>query len=42
VLAENASMLGLARRLGFQISRDPDDASIRICTLQLCAGEAAP
>ena len=35
VLAENKSMLGLARRLGFQISRDPDDSSIRICVLQL-------
>jgi RimJ/RimL family protein N-acetyltransferase len=37
VLSDNASMLGLARRLGFKIARDPDDPSIRICTLQLDA-----
>jgi len=41
VLAENASMLGLARRVGFAVARDPDDASIRICILQLDAGKPA-
>jgi acetyltransferase len=35
VLPENRSMLGLARRLGFEIVRDPDDTSTRTCTLQL-------
>jgi len=35
VLAENQSMLGLARRLGFAISVDPDDRAIRICRLPL-------
>jgi hypothetical protein len=28
-------MLRLASRLGFSISPDPDDASIRICRLRL-------
>lgn len=40
VLADNASMLGLARRVGFGVARDPDDSSIRICTLQLDAPSA--
>ena len=35
VLAANQSMLGLARRLGFTISRDPDDPAVRICRLPL-------
>ena len=35
VLAANASMLGLARRLGFTISPDPDDPAVRICRLPL-------
>jgi RimJ/RimL family protein N-acetyltransferase len=35
VLAANESMLGLARRLGFTISRDPDDPAVRICRLPL-------
>lgn len=35
VLAENQSMLGLARRLGFTIGVDPDDRAIRICRLAL-------
>lgn len=35
VLAENQSMLGLARRLGFSVTVDPDDRAIRICRLQL-------
>jgi RimJ/RimL family protein N-acetyltransferase len=37
VLAENSAMLGLARRLGFAISVDPDDRAIRICRLRLAA-----
>jgi hypothetical protein len=35
VLAANQSMLGLARRLGFAISRDPGDPAVRICRLPL-------
>jgi RimJ/RimL family protein N-acetyltransferase len=35
VLAANQSMLGLARRLGFTVSRDPDDPAVRICRLSL-------
>jgi acetyltransferase len=35
VLAENQSMLGLARRLGFTIAPDPDDRALRICRLAL-------
>jgi acetyltransferase len=35
VLAENQSMLGLARRLGFTIATDPDDRALRICRLAL-------
>ena len=35
VLAQNQSMLGLARRLGFRIEREPGDASVRICRLTL-------
>ena len=35
VLAENQSMLRLARRLGFSIAPDPDDRAIRLCRLQL-------
>jgi acetyltransferase len=38
VLAENQSMLRLARRLGFSIAPDPDDRAIRICRLQLSGG----
>jgi acetyltransferase len=37
VLATNRSMLRLATRLGFSISRDPDDATVRICRLPLAA-----
>lgn len=37
VLATNQSMLRLASRLGFNIARDPDDASIRLCRLRLAA-----
>lgn len=39
VLAENQPMLRLAKRLGFEVGRDPDDFSVRICRLPL-AGAA--
>lgn len=35
VLAENQSMLRLARRLGFSIAPEPGDATVRICRLKL-------
>ncbi len=35
VLADNKSMLGLARRLGFSVARDPDDGGVRLCRLRL-------
>ncbi len=35
VLADNGPMLGLARRLGFKVGRDPDDFSVCICRLPL-------
>ena len=35
VLAKNTSMLRLATRIGFSISPDPDDQSVRICRLRL-------
>ena len=35
VLAENRPMLRLARRMGFEIARDPDDGTIRLCGLDL-------
>jgi acetyltransferase len=35
VLAANQPMLRLARRLGFGVSADPDDPSVRICRLPL-------
>jgi acetyltransferase len=35
VLAENQSMLRLAKRLGFSIVPDPGDRAVRICRLQL-------
>ena len=38
VLAENQSMLRLARRLGFTIAPDPEDRAVRICRLQLGGG----
>jgi acetyltransferase len=37
VLAENEPMLRLARRIGFTVTRDPDDNAIRVCRLQLQA-----
>ena len=35
VLSQNQPMLGLARRLGFRIEREPGDASVRVCRLPL-------
>ena len=35
VLSQNRAMLGLAKRLGFSIAYEPDDASVRICWLAL-------
>lgn len=35
VLSANQPMLRLAARMGFSLSRDPDDASVRICRLLL-------
>jgi GNAT superfamily N-acetyltransferase len=35
VLATNQPMLGLARRLGFEIARNPEDFGTRIVTLEL-------
>jgi hypothetical protein len=35
VLAVNRPMLRLAARVGFSISRKPDDAAVRICRLHL-------
>ena len=37
VLSVNQPMLRLARRLGFDIKADPEDASVRICRLPLGA-----
>jgi len=35
VLAANKPVLGLAARVGFSVSRDPDDPTLRICRLHL-------
>ena len=35
VLALNKPMLGLAARVGFSVSPDPDDVAVRICRLHL-------
>jgi acetyltransferase len=35
VLAENEPMLRLARKLGFVVEVDPDDARVRLCRLRL-------
>jgi hypothetical protein len=37
VLAENTRMLGLARRLGFTVQTDPNDATVMIVRLALTA-----
>ena len=41
VLAINAPMLRLARKMGFSVGLDPDDPSVRLCTLQLALGSRA-
>ena len=35
VLASSDAMLRLARKVGFEVGRDPDDASVRLCKLRL-------
>lgn len=35
ILAVNQPMLRLASRMGFAVSRDPEDPSVRLCCLQL-------
>ena len=35
VLADNAPMLRLAQKLGFESKRDPDDFGVRVCRLAL-------
>jgi len=40
VLAENESMLRLAKRLGFSIAPDPEDRAVRLCRLPLAAPPA--
>jgi RimJ/RimL family protein N-acetyltransferase len=37
VLATNQPMLRLARRLGFSIAPDPDDARVRLCRLRFAS-----
>ncbi len=37
VLAGNSGMLNLARRLGFTVTTDPDDATVKIVRLDLAA-----
>ncbi len=37
VLAGNSGMLNLARRLGFTVNTDPDDATVKIVRLDLAA-----
>jgi L-amino acid N-acyltransferase YncA len=39
VLAENDAMLRLALRLGFAVTRHPEDFNLKVCRLQL-RGEA--
>ncbi len=41
VLAVNAPMLRLARKMGFSVGADPDDPSVRLCTLGLAQGGRA-
>ena len=41
VLAINAAMLRLARKIGFSVGLDPDDPSVRLCTLELAQGSRA-
>jgi acetyltransferase len=42
VLTQNQPMLRLARRLGFSVESDPDDASVRICRRALGEPVARP
>ena len=35
ILQENSTMIQMCRELGFEISHDPDDGSIRHATLRL-------
>jgi acetyltransferase len=35
VLSENQPMLRLAKRLGFSVKADPDDATVRVCRMTL-------
>ncbi len=35
ILQENSTMIQMCRELGFEISHDPDDGSIRHATLHL-------
>ena len=37
VLADNRAMLKLAERVGFKIRTDPQDFSVRVCTLDLAS-----
>lgn len=41
VLADNAPMLRLASKLGFQVGRHPDDFGLRVCRLALANGATA-
>lgn len=41
VLAINEPMLRLARKVGFIVGRDPDDPSVRLCTLELAQVDPA-
>jgi len=41
VLADNAPMLRLAARLGFQVGRHPDDFGLRVCRLALAGAPSA-
>ena len=41
VLTQNNSMLNLARRLGFTVNRDPNDATVKIVRLDLTRSAAS-
>ena len=42
VLAENQSMLRLAKKLGFSVAPDPEDQALRICRLQVKESASKP